>query len=151
MTTRSRSPHFRETFQKLMTSRYRVEYHLKSHRRDELIEWIKGLLVVPFVLVRELPSTFDNVTSQESMVKDRYASVFSDVEGLINDHSIVSHGQIWLTNSCASRKGYSDAIKVEDVGSYDRSLLHTITSQKSVSHNGTSTSHLATSLRRTFI
>jgi IMP and pyridine-specific 5'-nucleotidase len=71
-----------------MTSRYRVEYHLKSHRRDELIEWIKGLLVVPFVLVRELPSTIDNVASQESVVKDRYASVFSDVEGLIDDHSI---------------------------------------------------------------
>jgi len=73
---------------RLMTSRYRVEYHLKSHRRDGLIEWIKGLLVVPFVLVRELPSTIDNVESQESVVKDRYASVFRDVEGLIDDHSI---------------------------------------------------------------
>jgi IMP and pyridine-specific 5'-nucleotidase len=71
-----------------MTSRYRVEYHLKSHRRDELIEWIKGLLVVPFVLVRELPSTTDNIKTQESVVKDRYASVFSDVEGLIDDHSM---------------------------------------------------------------
>ena len=33
-----------------MTSRYRVEYALKSHRRDEFIEWIKGLLATPFVL-----------------------------------------------------------------------------------------------------
>ena len=70
-----------------MTSRYRVEYHLKSHRRDELIEWIKGLLVVPFVLVRELPFSCTNVHNHENLVSDRYASVFSDVEGLIEDHS----------------------------------------------------------------
>jgi IMP and pyridine-specific 5'-nucleotidase len=67
-----------------------VEYHLKSHRRDELIEWIKGLLVVPFVLVRELPSTEQNVTDQEIIVRDRYASVFKDVQGLIDDHSFTS-------------------------------------------------------------
>ena len=73
-----------------MTSRYRVEYHLKSHRRDELIEWIKGLLVVPFVLVRDLPFKTPNVQKQENLVKDRYASVFADVEGLIDDHSILS-------------------------------------------------------------
>jgi IMP and pyridine-specific 5'-nucleotidase len=72
-----------------MTSRYRVEYHLKSHRRDELIEWIKGLLVVPFVLVRELPFTGAKVQSQENLVRDRYASVFADVEGLIDDHSVL--------------------------------------------------------------
>src|SRR5579859_592363 len=62
----------------LMTSRYRVEYHLKSHRRDE---WIKGLLVYPFIL-RELA----NVDSQ-NIVRDRYAAVFKDLEGLIGDHS----------------------------------------------------------------
>jgi len=72
-----------------MTSRYRVEYHLKSHRRDELIEWIKGLLVVPFVLVRDRPIRTTNVQNQENLVQDRYASVFADVEGLIDDHSIV--------------------------------------------------------------
>ena len=26
-----------------MTTRYRVEYALKTHRRDQLIEWIKGM------------------------------------------------------------------------------------------------------------
>ena len=75
-----------------MTSRYRVEYHLKSHRRDELIEWIKGLLVVPFVLVRELPpsASMQNLHhSHEHTVRQRYASVFADVEGLIEDHSIL--------------------------------------------------------------
>ena len=85
-----------------MTSRYRVEYHLKSHRRDELIEWIKGLLVVPFVLVRELSSTSANNKSQENQVKERYANVFADVEGLIDDHSTAIHKR---TNgdSCTSR------------------------------------------------
>jgi IMP and pyridine-specific 5'-nucleotidase len=74
-----------------MTSRYRVEYHMKSHRRDELIEWIKGLLIVPFVLVRELPSvtsiTPTRLGGRENTVKERYANVFGDVEGLIDDHS----------------------------------------------------------------
>lgn len=32
-----------------ITTQYRVEYALKTHRRDQLIEWIKGLLAVPFV------------------------------------------------------------------------------------------------------
>jgi|SRR5277367_1183560 len=129
-----------------MTSRYRVEYHLKSHRRDELIEWIKGLLVVPFVLVRELPSTIDNVASQESIVKDRYASVFSDVEGLIDDHS--NPFPNWLTGSCTSRREYTHAVKVEDACSDDRSLLHSVTPEESVPHNRTSTSNLTTTFRR---
>ena len=42
---------------------------------------------MPFVLVRDIPSTVDGVASQENMVRDRYASVFKDVEGLIDDHS----------------------------------------------------------------
>lgn len=42
-----------------MTSRYRVEYALKSHKRDNFIEWIKGLLAVPFVL-RADPENYDN-------------------------------------------------------------------------------------------
>jgi IMP and pyridine-specific 5'-nucleotidase len=79
-----------------MTSRYRVEYHFKSHRRDELIEWIKGLLVVPFVLVRDLPFKTPNVQNQENLVRDRYASVFADVEGLIDDHSIVLNLTLFL-------------------------------------------------------
>jgi IMP and pyridine-specific 5'-nucleotidase len=65
-----------------------VEYHLKSHRRDELIEWIKALLVVPFVLVRELPSTAKDTRKSEALVRERYAGVFKDVEELIEDHSM---------------------------------------------------------------
>jgi len=76
-----------------MTSRYRVEYHLKSHRRDEFIEWIKGLLVIPFVLARDLAAKPENGDGgseyEDKTIKHRYSSVFSDVEALIEDHSLL--------------------------------------------------------------
>ena len=68
-----------------------MEYHLKSHRRDELIEWIKALLVVPFVLIRELPSTERESRRDEALVRERYAEVLKDVEELIEDHSTISN------------------------------------------------------------
>lgn len=89
-----------------MTSRYRVEYALKSHRRDEFIEWIKGLLAVPFVLHSDIENyshTFMNeykdvddyeafVTSKDSAIalecQKRYYEVFEDVEKLV-DHTII--------------------------------------------------------------
>ncbi|KAJ5798603.1 uncharacterized protein N7503_007899 [Penicillium pulvis] len=73
-----------------MTTRYRVEYALKTHRRDQLIEWIKGLLAVPFVLHSQ-----PNVDYQEhreglkTVAADtyqRYAEIMRDVENLITDH-----------------------------------------------------------------
>jgi len=89
---------------RLMTSRYRVEYHLKSHRRDEFIEWIKGLLVVPFVLVRDVPSKSDfESENNENAVKNRYACVFSDVEGLIEDHSFPFYESIDHSRSSARK------------------------------------------------
>ncbi|KAF9160943.1 IMP 5'-nucleotidase, partial [Actinomortierella ambigua] len=33
-----------------MTSAYRINYQLRAHKRDPLIEFIKGLLLTPFVL-----------------------------------------------------------------------------------------------------
>ncbi|GMM34787.1 IMP 5'-nucleotidase [Saccharomycopsis crataegensis] len=67
-----------------MSSRYRVEYALKSHRRDAFIEWIKTLLAVPFVLHAVHGST---ITGEESgkESRKRYAEIFSDIERLIND------------------------------------------------------------------
>ncbi|KAF2225578.1 IMP-specific 5'-nucleotidase 1 [Elsinoe ampelina] len=76
-----------------MTTRYRVEYALKTHRRDQLIEWIKGLLAVPFVLLSQPtltlspPPATNNITSEAHA---RYAQIMSDVESLIADHR--SHG-----------------------------------------------------------
>ncbi|KAJ9292649.1 hypothetical protein DTO271G3_8542 [Paecilomyces variotii] len=78
-----------------MTTRYRVEYALKSHRRDQLIEWIKGLLAVPFVLHSQPTAVY-----QEHSVKllavaadthKRYAEIMRDVENLINDHIAHQH------------------------------------------------------------
>ncbi|KAJ5715526.1 IMP-specific 5-nucleotidase [Penicillium malachiteum] len=72
-----------------MTTRYRVEYALKTHRRDQLIEWIKGLLAVPFVLHSQ-PTVTYQATGLQTAAADtyqRYAEIMRDVENLIIDHS----------------------------------------------------------------
>ncbi|CAL5871570.1 uncharacterized protein PFLUO_LOCUS5823 [Penicillium psychrofluorescens] len=73
-----------------MTSRYRVEYALKTHRRDQLIEWIKGLLAVPFVLHSQ-PTTIyhehsEGLKTAAADTHQRYAEIMRDVENLILDH-----------------------------------------------------------------
>ncbi|KAF1987082.1 IMP-specific 5'-nucleotidase-like protein 1 [Aulographum hederae CBS 113979] len=78
-----------------MTTRYRVEYALKSHRRDQLIEWIKGLLAVPFVLHSQPTAVFEpqrGTTDQMATIAHRrYGEIMRDVEELINDH--IAHQQ----------------------------------------------------------
>ncbi|KAJ5151562.1 hypothetical protein N7492_009857 [Penicillium capsulatum] len=73
-----------------MTTRYRVEYALKTHRRDQLIEWIKGLLAVPFVLHSQPTIIYqENSEGLSTVAADtyqRYAEILRDVENLINDH-----------------------------------------------------------------
>lgn len=73
-----------------MTTRYRVEYALKTHRRDQLIEWIKGLLAVPFVLHSQPTAAYDDrqdvLVKMKSTAHRRYAEILRDVEDLINDH-----------------------------------------------------------------
>ena len=75
-----------------MTTRYRVEYALKTHRRDQLIEWIKGLLAVPFVLHSQPTAVYDSgprnqvLEKMASTAHKRYAEILHDVEVLINDH-----------------------------------------------------------------
>ncbi|KAF2204825.1 IMP-specific 5'-nucleotidase-like protein 1 [Delitschia confertaspora ATCC 74209] len=73
-----------------MTSRYRVEYALKTHRRDQLIEWIKGLLAVPFVLHSQPTAVFEpqgeTVDQMSSNAQRRYAEIMKDVEEMIKDH-----------------------------------------------------------------
>ncbi|KAF1351620.1 IMP-specific 5'-nucleotidase-like protein 1 [Lizonia empirigonia] len=72
-----------------MTTRYRVE-SVKTHRRDQLIEWIKGLLAVPFVLHSQPTAVFEEnaqtVHQQASVAQRRYAEIMRDVEDIINDH-----------------------------------------------------------------
>ncbi|CRG88641.1 hypothetical protein PISL3812_05672 [Talaromyces islandicus] len=73
-----------------MTTRYRVEYALKTHRRDQLIEWIKGLLAVPFVLHSQPTAIYHEESARLAAVASatyrRYAEILRDVEALINDH-----------------------------------------------------------------
>lgn len=82
-----------------MTSRYRVEYALKSHRRDEFIEWIKGLLAVPFVLHSDVENYVEelgvnlavdgNLEVDEEQLEcncqARYLDIFHDVEKLVDN------------------------------------------------------------------
>lgn len=72
-----------------MSSRYRVDYYLKEHRRDEFIEWINSLLATPFVLYAVKPNL--TVTAvQDLMINSeaarRYAEIFHDIEKLVMDH-----------------------------------------------------------------
>jgi IMP and pyridine-specific 5'-nucleotidase len=63
----------------------------QTHRRDQLIEWIKGLLAVPFVLHSQPTAIFEpHNDSTEKMTlgaQRRYLEIMRDVEELISDHS----------------------------------------------------------------
>lgn len=70
-----------------MTTRYRVEYALKSHRRDSFIEWIKGLTATPFVL-HAGSNNFFKIGDESKYAADarrKYAEIFSDVEDLVRE------------------------------------------------------------------
>lgn len=70
-----------------MTTRYRVEYALKSHRRDSFIEWIKGLTATPFVL-HAGSNNFFRIGDESKYAADarrKYAEIFSDVEELVGE------------------------------------------------------------------
>ncbi|KAJ2879669.1 IMP 5'-nucleotidase, partial [Coemansia asiatica] len=82
-----------------MTSQYRVNYHLRAHKRDNLIEFIKGMLLTPFVLhAQPQPLTASEQEakhlnlcrrrSEEAQEANahRYAEIFSDIEDLIDEH-----------------------------------------------------------------
>ncbi|KUJ09254.1 IMP-specific 5'-nucleotidase-like protein 1 [Mollisia scopiformis] len=73
-----------------MTTRYRVEYALKTHRRDQFIEWIKALLAVPFVLHSQPTGVFEtashSVEQMAAVASRRYEEIMLDVEQMIDDH-----------------------------------------------------------------
>ncbi|KAL3418905.1 imp-specific 5 -nucleotidase 1 [Phlyctema vagabunda] len=81
-----------------MTTRYRVEYALKTHRRDQFIEWIKGLLAVPFVLNSQPTGVFESrsgtVRQMAEEAHRRYAEIMQDVEDMIDDH--IAHQKVGL-------------------------------------------------------
>lgn len=81
-----------------MTTRYRVEYALKTHRRDQFIEWIKGLLAVPFVLHSQPTGVFEKCSNSVPKMAEeagrRYAEIMQDVEKMIDDH--INHQRVGL-------------------------------------------------------
>ncbi|OJD24479.1 hypothetical protein ACJ73_04163 [Blastomyces percursus] len=109
-----------------MTTRYRVEYALKvgtelflSHRRDQLIEWIKGLLAVPFVLHSQPTALYQehtpNLAHPAAKTHDRYVEIMHDVENLINDH--ISHQKV------KSKRPSKLKLLVPSIGSFFTPLL----------------------------
>ncbi|TVY21534.1 IMP-specific 5'-nucleotidase 1 [Lachnellula arida] len=81
-----------------MTTRYRVEYALKTHRRDQFIEWVKGLLAVPFVLHSQPTGVFETRSNSVKMMAAeahrRYWEIMRDVEVMIDDH--IAHQEVGL-------------------------------------------------------
>lgn len=73
-----------------MTRYSRSTDALKTHRRDQFIEWIKGLLAVPFVLLSQPTAIHaEDKSTVNAMAKSahtRYAEIMRDVEELIQDH-----------------------------------------------------------------
>ncbi|KAJ2823927.1 IMP 5'-nucleotidase [Coemansia erecta] len=67
-----------------MTSQYRVNYHLRAHKRDNLIEFIKGMLLTPFVLHSQ-PEAAGKATEEQANA-ERYAGIFASIEMLIDEH-----------------------------------------------------------------
>ncbi|KAH1292546.1 IMP 5'-nucleotidase [Aspergillus fumigatus] len=85
-----------------MTTRYRVEFassrptgkfftaRLNGQTNIFQIEWIKGLLAVPFVLHSQPTAVYqehsENLVAVAADTHQRYAEIFRDVEKLIDDH-----------------------------------------------------------------
>jgi IMP and pyridine-specific 5'-nucleotidase len=61
-----------------MTSSYSVNYQLRAHKRDSFIEFIKSLLLTPFILASS--------TTDQAIVNERYLEVLGCVEDLIVSH-----------------------------------------------------------------
>ncbi|KAJ2160662.1 IMP 5'-nucleotidase [Coemansia sp. RSA 552] len=90
-----------------MTSQYRANYHLRAHKRDELIEFIKAMLLTPFVLGRgeghseplagqqldtpvsqrpdPLAGRPQDATAPPGGLSD-YAAVFGRIEAMVDEH-----------------------------------------------------------------
>ncbi|GBB91347.1 hypothetical protein RclHR1_01860001 [Rhizophagus clarus] len=74
-----------------MTSLYTINYALRAHKRDPFIEFIKGMLMTPFVLhAKPVPQTDDPAEKDEEYHMDanvaRYCDILSSIEELINEH-----------------------------------------------------------------
>jgi IMP and pyridine-specific 5'-nucleotidase len=70
---------------------YTINYALRAHKRDPFIEFIKGMLMTPFVLhAKPVPQTDDPAEKDDEYQMDanvaRYCDILSSIEELINEH-----------------------------------------------------------------
>ncbi|CAG8839097.1 5297_t:CDS:2, partial [Racocetra persica] len=71
-----------------------INYALRAHKRDPFIEFIKGMLMTPFVLhAKPVPpkgDSTDNYVNVDENQMDanvtRYCDILSSIEELINEH-----------------------------------------------------------------
>lgn len=79
------------------------------------IEWVKGLLAVPFVLHSQPTAVFEprreSVDQMATGAHRRYAEIMRDVEELINDHSQFPSSQLGLTLQTIPDSGQSPTKK----------------------------------------
>lgn len=69
-----------------VSSLYSTTYHLKSHKRDAFIEFIKSLLLTPFILNFQTSTVKDSLTtSTDRNHLNRYLEVLGCLEDLIQD------------------------------------------------------------------
>ncbi|RIB28395.1 IMP-specific 5'-nucleotidase 1 [Gigaspora rosea] len=78
-----------------MTSMYTINYALRAHKRDPFIEFIKGMLMTPFVLhAKPIPpkgasTDKDDINVEENLMDanvSRYCDILTSIEELINEH-----------------------------------------------------------------
>jgi IMP and pyridine-specific 5'-nucleotidase len=63
----------------MTNSLYSINYHLKAHKRDNFIEFLKSLFLTPFIL---------QSTSTSSNALDSYLEILKSTELLIKDHHL---------------------------------------------------------------
>jgi IMP and pyridine-specific 5'-nucleotidase len=105
-------------------STYRINYNLRSHKRDAFIEFIKGQLMAPFAL-HARPLSSDSIASalvyenninysllnELEEMRRYYSQVFTSIENLIQDHRLEQEKSMPLIFFCKSY--YQDITKEE--------------------------------------
>ncbi|KAJ1909681.1 IMP 5'-nucleotidase [Tieghemiomyces parasiticus] len=89
-----------------MTSLYRVNYHLRAHKRDPLIEFIKSMLLTPFVL-HATPATTETGANASDPV-DAYGG---PQRPLVPTSPNVTDTSTWLSASQASVENPPDSLE----------------------------------------
>lgn len=107
-----------------MTSLYRVNYQLRTHKRDPLIEFIKAMLMTPFVLHAKPPSSDLQQDRDWSAAanRTRYAEIMANVEELVT----VFHFLFTAGSHCENSRGHAEILAIVQPSSIHWRFLHSI-------------------------